>query len=70
MGYIQDDVVMINHFTVRTYRTEDIDPGVRRLKILLYFRERDWSKLCTCKNNENVKDGGITAYKPNAVSDI
>lgn len=21
-------------------------------------------------NNENVKDGGITAYKPNAVSDI
>lgn len=38
--------------------------------ILLYFRERDWSKLCTCKNNENAKDGGITAYKPNTVSDI
>lgn len=38
--------------------------------ILLYFRERDWSELCTCKNNENAKDGGITEYKPNTVSDI
>lgn len=38
--------------------------------ILLYFRERDWSKLCICKNNENVKDGGIIVYKLNVVFDI
>lgn len=41
MGYIQDDVVMINHFTVRTYRTEDIDPGVRQLKIFCYILEKE-----------------------------
>lgn len=41
MGYIQDDVVMINHFTVRTYRTEDIDPGVRQLKLFCYILEKE-----------------------------
>lgn len=41
MGYIQDDVVMINHFTVRMYRTEDIDPGVRQLKIFCYILEKE-----------------------------
>lgn len=41
MGYIQDDVVMINHFTVRTYRTEDIDQGVWQLKIFCYILEKE-----------------------------
>lgn len=32
---------MINYFIVRTYRIEDIDLGVRRLKIFCYILEKE-----------------------------
>lgn len=61
MGYIQDDVVMITILLLERTGLK-ISTQVWTIEnILLYFRERDWSKLCTCKNNENVKDGEITA---------